>query len=384
MAKTPALIQEMLSILGQLVGLAAAGRVPRMPAIETLGAVSVICSDKTGTLTRNEMMVAEAVAGGRRFRIAGDGYRPEGAIRAGDDAPVGEALAALAAAAAFCNDAALDGAGGGWRVEGDPMEGALLAFAAKAFGGADALTQRMAEAPRIAEIPFDSQHRFMGVLMGGGGATTILVKGAPERVAQMCADQRNDQGAISPLDETFWAAEAHRLAAAGMRVLALAERRAEPTATGLDFADVEGRMTMLGLVGVIDPPRPDAIAAVADCRRAGVRVQMITGDHAVTAAAIAREIGLEKTAQALTGAEIDLLDDAALAAAVAETDVFARTSPENKLRLVKALQAQGLTVAMTGDGVNDAPALKRADAGVAMGLNGSQAAKEAADIVLAD
>ena len=331
--------------------------VRRLPAIEAIGAVSVICTDKTGTLTRNEMMVTAAETPFGRFAVAGEGYAPEGAIT-----PQGD-LTRLARAAALCNDASLVPDGSGWRAEGDPMEAALLSFAAKA--GAPA------PARRLDAIPFDSRHRFMAVLVDE--ATPLaLVKGAPERVLRMCKD----------IDRAAWHDRAEAMAAQGLRVLALAERpQAGPT---LDLADLDHDMRLLGLVGLMDPPRPEAVAAVADCRAAGIRVKMITGDHAGTAMAIARAVGLARPDRVLTGAELDLLDDTALAQTVAEVDVFARTSPEHKLRLVQALQSQGLSVAMTGDGVNDAPALKRADVGIAMGLRGSQAAKEAADLVLAD
>lgn len=332
--------------------------VRRLPAIEAIGSVSVICTDKTGTLTRNEMVVAAAETAEGAFTIAGEGYAPEGVIT-----PAGD-LAQLALAAALCNDARLHRKDGAWTVEGDPMEGALLAFAGKA-GGDQA-------ARRLDAIPFDSRHRFMAVLTEGASGRLIHVKGAPERVLRMCAG----------LDHAHWHDRAEALAKRGLRVLAFAERtepgdRIEPQA-------LEGELTFLGLVGLIDPPRPEAIVAVAQCRAAGIRVKMITGDHAGTAAAIAYQIGLENPDRVLTGHDLDKLDDAQLALEVVGTSVFARTSPEHKLRLVTALQANGLSVAMTGDGVNDAPALKRADAGIAMGLKGSEAAKEAADLVLAD
>jgi len=332
--------------------------VRRLPAIESIGSVSVICTDKTGTLTRNEMVVVAAETAEGSFVITGDGHAPEGEIT-----PPGD-LSALARASALCNDAALHDRNGVWTVEGDPMEGALLAFAGK--------VAVETSARRLDAIPFDSRHRFMAVLTEGPGGRMIHVKGAPERVLRMCG------GA----DYAHWHERAEAMARRGLRVLALAERAAP--AGQIDPAALEGGLTLLGLVGLIDPPRPEAIAAVAECRAAGIRVKMITGDHAGTAAAIAAQIGLQNPDRVLTGAELDKLDDAQLALEVASVDVFARTSPEDKLRLVTALQANGLSVAMTGDGVNDAPALKRADAGIAMGLKGSEAAKEAADLVLAD
>jgi len=234
-------------------------------------------------------------------------------------------------------------------------------------------------------IPFDARHRFMATLNHDHDEhASILVKGAPEAILALSKDQRADGLATAPLDEAWWRNQAERIAAQGQRVLALAMRTVTPEHTVLEHDDVAGSLTLLGIVGLIDPPRPEAIQAVAECHRAGIRVKMITGDHATTAAAIGRSIGLEHPDTVLTGTDLDGLDDAGLHAAVLDTDVFARTSPEHKLRLVTALQAHGLTVAMTGDGVNDAPALKRADAGIAMGLKGSEAAKEASELVLAD
>ncbi|HEX6155978.1 MAG TPA: cation-transporting P-type ATPase [Burkholderiales bacterium] len=359
--------------------------VRRLPAIETLGSVSVICTDKTGTLTRNEMAVACAVTNEGVLAVAGASYAPVGEIAlAGGALPATgwPLLAELGRAAALCNDAALRESEGEWTVEGDPMEGALLAFAGKA--GTDPRQERGAWT-RTDAIAFDSKHRFMATLHHdhrGHGA--IFVKGAPERVLAMCNAQRTGSGDTVPLRPEYWRAQADAIAAAGQRVLALAARPVAPAHTVLEPADVHGALVLLGMVGLIDPPRPEAIAAVAECRSAGIRVKMITGDHAGTAAAIARQIGLENPHTVLTGADLDRLDDGSLAALVREADVFARTSPEHKLRLVMALQSHGMTVAMTGDGVNDAPALKRADAGIAMGRKGSEAAKEAAEVVLAD
>ncbi len=342
---------------------AMAGRnaiVRHLPAIEAIGSVSVICTDKTGTLTRNEMAVVAAETPAGRFEIGGEGYAPQGSIQ-----PAGD-LALLGAAAALCNDAVLVQHEGHWSVEGDPMEGALLAFARKTSGGEQNARER------LDTIPFDSRHRFMAVLIGSAGGGQVFVKGAPERVLSMCTG----------IDPVFWHGRAELMAKQGLRVLALAEKQVE--GVKLDHDTVTPGLSFLGLVGLIDPPRAEAIAAVAECRAAGIRVKMITGDHAGTAAAIAAQIGLENAYRVLTGADLDRLDDAQLANEVVDVDVFARTSPEHKLRLVTALQARGLTVAMTGDGVNDAPALKRADVGIAMGLKGSEAAKEAADLVLTD
>ncbi|PWE17376.1 carbonate dehydratase [Marinicauda salina] len=359
--------------------------VRRLPAIETLGSVSVICTDKTGTLTRNEMMAASLAAAERVYSVGGEGYAPEGAVRWREaDADPGEhaVLMEFARAAGLCNDAALHEAHDGWRVEGDPMEGALMALAGKITGAGAA---PFSEWRRVDAIPFDAAHRYMATLHADGdGQACIHVKGAPEAVLGMCADQRAAGGDVEALDGDHWRDQVETLAAGGQRVIAVAVRAAPQDQTALTPADLEGRLTLIGLVGLIDPPRPEAIEAVAECHAAGISVKMVTGDHAATARAIAGMIGLRNTSRILTGAEIESMDDAALALAVVETDVFARTSPAHKLRLVTSLQARGLTVAMTGDGVNDAPALKRADAGIAMGRKGSEAAKEAAELVLAD
>jgi len=371
------------------VGVQAMGRrnviVRRLPAIETLGSVSVICTDKTGTLTRNEMAVVSVATSRETLEVGGTGYEPVGAITLDGEAPP-DAHAALLAEAArvavLCNDAELQRRDGEWVVEGDPMEGALLAFAAKAGASVTELREGWT---RTDLIPFDARHRFMATLNHDHeDHAAVLVKGAPERIVAMCADQLGAGGDAEPLDAQRWHDEAARIAALGQRVIALALRPVPPEHTVLEHADVEGSLSLVGLLGLIDPPRPEAIDAVAECRRAGIRVKMITGDHAATAAAIGERIGLEAPVRVLTGADLDGLDAASLAAAAFDTDVFARTSPEHKLRLVEALQSRGMTVAMTGDGVNDAPALERADAGIAMGVKGSEAAKEAAELVLAD
>jgi len=359
--------------------------VRRLPAIETLGSVSVICSDKTGTLTRNEMSVASVVTQDRRYVIGGSGYEPAGEILEEGTAVVVSdhpQLAELGRVAALCNDAELLKHQDTWIVEGDPMEGALLALAGKS--GLDTSEQRR-QWTRTDLIPFDARHKFMATLNHDHEEhAAILVKGAPEAILALSQDQRSGERGTAPLDEAWWREQAERIAAHGQRVLALAVRPVASGHTVLEHDDVAGSLTFLGIVGLIDPPRPEAIEAVAECHRAGIRVKMITGDHATTAAAIGRSIGLAHPDKVLTGIDLDKLDDAGLHAAVLDTDVFARTSPEHKLRLVTALQAHGLTVAMTGDGVNDAPALKRADAGIAMGQKGSEAAKEASELVLAD
>lgn len=352
--------------------------VRRLPAIETIGSVSVICSDKTGTLTRNEMVVRAVITTAGLSEISGEGYAPEGSV-AGDNPA---SLVHLGRVAALCNDAELVNIEGDWRVEGDPMEGALIAFAGK-LGCARADTER--RSPRIAEIPFDSATRYMATMhRSESGSTLICIKGAPERILEMAKWQRVSGETIEPLDVAFWQEMANATANQGMRVLALAERRLSAAPDTLTPSMLLDDIVLLGLVGLIDPPRTEAIEAVRACHEAGISVKMITGDHAGTAAAIGRQIGLLNPGNVLTGADLDMLGEAQLQAKIEHTNIFARTSPEHKLRLVMALQARGLTVAMTGDGVNDAPALKRADAGIAMGRKGSEAAKEASDLVLAD
>ncbi len=359
--------------------------VRRLAAIETIGSVSVICTDKTGTLTLNEMMVASVLTRAHLFALEGAGYEPSGVLRLDGESvdPAGHAvLEELARAAALCNDAALTLREGVWQVAGDPMEGALLSFAGKM--DVDARKERGAWA-RTDAIPFDARHRYMATLNHDHEHhARIFVKGAPERLLSMCGQQLDAGGRPEPLDADHWNAQAEVVAALGQRVLAFAVKTVEPAQTVLAHADVEGGLTLLGMVGMIDPPRAEAVAAVADCHAAGIRVKMITGDHARTAGAIGRQIGLRNPDTVLTGAALDGMDDNALRQSVLDCDIFARTSPEHKLRLVMALQAHGMTVAMTGDGVNDAPALKRADAGIAMGRTGSEAAKEAAEMVLAD
>ncbi|WP_210878986.1 cation-transporting P-type ATPase [Roseovarius autotrophicus] len=359
----------------------------RLPAIETLGSVSVICSDKTGTLTRNEMMAAALVVAGDSFGVGGSGYAPHGTLRLcnsdsacePDDHPV---LTEIARVAGLCNDAVLHDRDDVWQAEGDPMEGALKALAGKITGNGHIPFEGW---QRIDAIPFDAAHRYMATLdRDPGGAAIAHVKGAPEAILALCRDQRARDGGTRPLEPADWHAQVETLAAEGQRVIAVAVRDMDGAAGSLDPGDLEGTLTLIGLIGLIDPPRDEAIDAVAECHAAGIRVKMITGDHAATARAIARKIGLKNSDRVLTGADLEAMDDAALTQAAVETDIFARTSPADKLRLVTALQARGLTVAMTGDGVNDAPALKRADAGIAMGLKGSEAAKEAAELVLAD
>ncbi len=355
-----------------------------LPAVETLGSVTVICSDKTGTLTRNEMTVQRVITGEQSFEISGVGYAPDGGIHLGEEAVAAEdypQLVRIARAAVLCNDAQLRRqADESWNVEGDPTEGALLAFALKA--GADPAWERETR-PRTDAIPFESEHRFMATLHHDHeGRGIIYVKGAPERILEMCDRQGGRE--TEPLDGDHWRRAASDAAADGLRLLAIAAKPVEETQREVRFSDMEGGFTLLALVGIIDPPRDEAVAAVAVCHAAGIRVKMITGDHVDTARAIGSRLGIGRNEVALSGAEIEAMEDARLREVVLDVDVFARSSPEHKLRLVQALQAAGQVVAMTGDGVNDAPALKRADVGVAMGMKGTEAAKEASDMVLAD
>ena len=356
-----------------------------LPAIETLGSVSVICSDKTGTFTRNEMMVVSAVTQDAHFEVDGEGYAPVGDILL-DGEPTApqqhSVLRDMARLSALCNDAEIHSKSGQWGIEGDPMEAALLSFAGKVTmpDGGDFRH----DWPRTDVLPFDSARQFMATLNHNhNGTGLVLVKGAPEVILKRCGSVLSGDGSHSDLVPEAWLDKAEALARQGQRVLALAGKLVSAEHTVLAAQDVDNGLCLLGLVGLIDPPRQEAIEAVKTCRAARIQVKMITGDHAVTAQAIGKQLGLAH-GSVLTGTQLDALSDDELKQAVQTTDIFARTTPEHKLRLVMALQSLGLTVSMTGDGVNDAPSLKRADAGVAMGLKGSEAAKEAAEVVLAD
>ncbi len=352
----------------------------KLPAVETLGATSVICSDKTGTLTRNEMTVQALWTPAGELGVEGTGWAPEGRFTRGGAAAAPDAAALdLLGAAALCNDATVERAGEGVAVTGDPTEAALVVAAAKAGLQAPALR---AGAPRLDAIPFESEHQYMATLHRlPEGTRRLLLKGAPEAVLARCAGLAG--GGL--LEQAGVMAEVEAMAERGMRVLAVAARPWDAAGDSLATADVAGGLTLLGLVGMIDPPRPEAIAAVAACRAAGIRVKMITGDHRGTALAIGRQLGLLAEGEgALTGAELSATGDDDLRQVAAATHVFARVSPEHKLRLVRALQRGGQVVAMTGDGVNDAPALKQSDIGVAMGITGTSVSREAADMVLTD
>jgi magnesium-transporting ATPase (P-type) len=356
----------------------------RLPAVETLGSVSIICSDKTGTLTRNEMTVRSIALYEGDYALSGVGYDPRGGferdgreVDPDEDALLMEALRAMV----LCNDATLREEDGEWAVDGDPMEGALLTAGHK--GGIDPAFENQSWT-RTDVIPFESEHQFMATLNHDHeGHGRIYVKGAPERVFEMCESVRTGEGKKA-LDRDRWLERVDERAAQGERVLAVAYRSTESDKADLRFDDVGKDLVLLGLFGLIDPPRDEAIKAVADCQSAGITVKMITGDHSGTAQAIGKQLGLERADKVLTGRDLEGMDDAELKKRVVQVDVFARTTPEHKLRLVQALQSHGYVVAMTGDGVNDAPALKQADVGVAMGQNGTETSKEAAEMVLAD
>ncbi|HEB77515.1 MAG TPA: HAD family hydrolase, partial [Methylothermaceae bacterium] len=351
--------------------------VKRLSAVETLGCTTVICSDKTGTLTLNQMTVRALYALGRCWQVSGEGYETRGEIipETGGRADLSEVVLPLV----VCNDAKLtDG-----QVVGDPMEGALLVLGAKAGLDPD-LTRR--QWPRIAEIPFDTAYKFMATFHRRGDRVVILVKGAPEVLLERCSRVLEPEGVVplSSQRRRWWLVVNEALAGQGLRILASARRELaadafDPQADPLDYVQ---DLTLLGLAGLMDPPRPEAKASIDLCRRAGIQVKMITGDQPVTAVAIGRELGL--AGDLITGSELDRLDDAELAARIETIAIFARTTPEQKVRIVRALKAHDHIVAMTGDGVNDAPALKAADIGVAMGITGTDVAKEAATMILTD
>jgi magnesium-transporting ATPase (P-type) len=353
----------------------------RLDSVETLGSVTVICSDKTGTLTRNEMTARHVVTRTGRYDVAGAGYAPDGSITLdGRDAALDDHadLRDLVEVMALCNDSEIAEDEGQWTVTGEPTEGALRTLARKA-GFDDSGHERMAA------IPFESDAKFMATLNRvPGGDARILLKGAPDRLLDRCRQQRTADHTTEALDRRWWERQVEELSHRGLRVLAAAARDVDADTHDLTQKDLEQDMVFLGLVSIVDPPRPEAIEAIRLCRQAGIRVKMITGDHAGTATAISLAMGIGDGGHVTTGTAIEAASDQELRRIVDEHDVFARTSPEHKLRLVTALQANGEVVAMTGDGVNDAPALKRADVGVAMGIKGTEATKEAAEIVLAD
>lgn len=352
----------------------------RLPAVETLGSVTVICSDKTGTLTCNEMTAVTALLPTQTLQISGVGYTPQGGFLRDEqavDITAAQDLHALLMCATLCNDAEIQHDEAGiWRLVGDPTEGALQTLAAKAEMDKRDMNQRY---PRLDCIPFESEHQYMATLHHDhNGEVFMLLKGAPEKILSLCPTD-----ALGPLDQAKWEARMAEAAKRGERMLALAKRVMPKDTATISMADIDDQFELLGMVGMIDPPRAEVIAAVAECQTAGLRVVMITGDHAVTASAIAQQIGLHAEA-VLTGDVVEKMSDDALRERIKTVDVIARAAPQHKLRLVSALQDLGQLVAMTGDGVNDAPAMKAADIGVAMGNKGTEAAREAADLVLTD
>jgi Ca2+-transporting ATPase len=354
--------------------------VRRLAAVETLGSATVICSDKTGTLTRNEMMVQQLWTPSGAYRLTGAGYAPDGDLLQ-DDQPIAppDDVIELVRSGALCNDSTVHQKHGSWVITGDPTEAALEVAARKILGDVAVVRRQW---PRLDAIPFESERKFMATLHATpSGGRVIYLKGAPEVVLQRSV--RDAAGA--PVDPARVLAQVEALAAQGLRVLALAAKRPDLPLETLSEDDVASGLVFLGLQGLIDPPRPEAIAAIAACHGAGIDVKMITGDHASTAFAIGKQLGLVTDGgRAVIGLELERLSDEALNEVVRTANVFARVAPEHKLRLVRALQRQGEVVAMTGDGVNDAPALKQADIGVAMGITGTAVSKESADIVLAD
>jgi len=364
----------------------------KLPAVETLGSTTVICSDKTGTLTQNQMTVREIFAGGELFAVSGVGYAPEGAFSCDGeqvDARQRPILIECLQAGLLCNDSALVQTEEGWQAEGDPTEAALIVAARKAGLSSETMKQ---ELPRLDAIPFESQHQYMATLhnMGSEGFPVAYLKGSVESILQRCGNVFDHADSRTVLDPDSVHRRVDEMAADGLRVLALARAELPAGTKSIRHQDVANGLSFLGLQGMIDPPRPEAVQAVHACQAAGIRVKMITGDHAGTAAAIAAQIGLVgaerngATDNVITGKMLSELSDSELLDAAERTAVFARVAPEQKLRLVKALQHRGHVVAMTGDGVNDAPALRQADIGVAMGITGTEVAKEAADMVLTD
>ena len=363
--------------------------VKRLPAVETMGCTTVICTDKTGTLTKNEMTVRRLFLDGEMLDVSGTGYEPSGSFSIGDaavspgDHPV---VTEIARIALLCNDAALIETDGNWTVRGDPTGGALLVLGRKAGLDPEALRR---EFPRVAEIPFSSDVKRMSTFHQEPDGVVMYVKGAPGRLLPRASMMLTAQGerSMSAEDREAVQQQGAAMAHEALRVLGLAYRRL-PAVPDLESDAADPDLVWVGLVGMIDPPRPEARQAVNQCRQAGIRVIMITGDHPVTASAVAREVGLippgTKSHAVITGPELNKLSDPELKKALREARVFARVAPEHKLRLVDILKEQGEVVAMTGDGVNDAPALKRADIGVAMGITGTEVTKETAAMILAD
>lgn len=377
----PAIISIILSL-----GVQAMARrkaiIRKLPTVETLGAMTVICSDKTGTLTMNEMTVKAVITADTTYRVEGDSYEPVGNIHPVDDpTPIsvtqGSLLERYLRTIDLCNDSQLiKDEQGLWKITGGPTEGALKVLAAK-------IPLPPLETEMRSKIPFDSQYKYMSTLYRLGEEEAILITGAPDVLFRLCQYQQTNDG-LQPFNQPYWEGKIEEYAREGLRMVAAAWKPAREGLRELDHPDLHDGVILLGIAGMMDPPRPEAITAIADCLQAGIRVKMITGDHPQTAMSIGQMLGIGNAASAITGRELEAMDDRQLSDAAQQYDIFARTSPEDKFRLVQALQSKQEVVGMTGDGVNDAPALKRADVGIAMGIKGTEVTKEAADMVLTD
>ncbi|MCK7168459.1 cation-transporting P-type ATPase [Enterobacter chengduensis] len=377
----PAIISIILSL-----GVQAMARrkaiIRKLPTVETLGAMTVICSDKTGTLTMNEMTVKAVITADTTYRVEGESYEPVGNIHPVDDpTPVsvtqGSLLERYLRTIDLCNDSQLiKDEQGLWKITGGPTEGALKVLAAK-------IPLPARDTEMRSKIPFDSQYKYMSTLYRLGEEEVILLTGAPDVLFRLCQFQQTNDG-LQPFDQPYWEGKIEEYAREGLRMVAAAWKPAREGQRELDHPDLQDGVILLGIAGMMDPPRPEAITAIADCLQAGIRVKMITGDHPQTAMSIGQMLGIGNAASAITGRELEAMDDRQLSDAAQQYDIFARTSPEDKFRLVQALQSKQEVVGMTGDGVNDAPALKRADVGIAMGIKGTEVTKEAADMVLTD
>ena len=377
----PAIISIILS-LGVQAMASKKAIIRKLPTVETLGAMTVVCSDKTGTLTMNEMTVKAIITADSCYRVEGNSYEPVGDIcLEGSDEPVqiqqGTVLEHYLRTIDLCNDSQMmQDERGLWGITGGPTEGALKVLAAKANLAPVVTTL-------IGKIPFDSQYKYMSTHYQIGSEEQILITGAPDVIFGLCDQQQTRNGAQA-FNRAYWETEMERYARQGLRMVAAAFKPAPEGQETLSHDDLSNGLIFLGIAGMMDPPRPEAIDAIHACQQAGIRVKMITGDHPQTAMSIGQMLGITNSAQAVTGYELEHMDDAELAEAAVEYDIFARTSPEHKLRLVRALQQKGEIVGMTGDGVNDAPALRQADVGIAMGIKGTEVTKEAADMVLTD
>jgi potassium/sodium efflux P-type ATPase len=351
----------------------------RLPSVETLGAVNVICSDKTGTLTKNEMTAKTIIMADTEYQVEGTGYAPEGKILHNEKEVKPEddkVLMQLLRAARVCNNSEIEKEKGKWKLTGAPTEGALLALSFK--GGLKDFKPE-----RIDSIPFESDHKYMATLNKVNEELFVFMSGAPERIMEFCTLQYTVDGG-KDMDKDFWERKIEEVAAKGQRMLGLAYSKTDGGRTEIDKDSCEKQKIFLGVVGIIDPPRDEVIDSIKECKEAGVEVKMITGDHAITARAIGKEIGIGDGEKSLTGKELEQMNDQEMRKVVGEYDIYARTSPEQKLRLVTALQENGRLCAMTGDGVNDAPALKKANIGIAMGIKGTEVSKDASEMVLAD